>query len=137
MATTTPNIGLTLPAGTENVSRQVINGNWELIDTEIGKRKEIQQTGVNVTIPASSAITGRRIYSLGIGNGKVVVATEVQVPNDKFNEMRNAPYQFVTDTIVDQLTGATWVRISAIKLDEAVTTAGSIEVQIRVYYYDK
>ena len=36
MATTTPNIGLTLPTGAENVSRQIINDNNTKIDTAIG-----------------------------------------------------------------------------------------------------
>lgn len=36
MASTTPNIGLTLPTGAEKVSRQIINGNNTLIDTAIG-----------------------------------------------------------------------------------------------------
>ena len=32
MATTTPNLGLTLPTGNEKVSRQILNGNMQLID---------------------------------------------------------------------------------------------------------
>ena len=36
MATTTPNIGLTLPDGTENITRSIINGNNTLIDTAVG-----------------------------------------------------------------------------------------------------
>jgi len=36
MATSTTNLGLTLPVGTENVSRQVINTNMSTIDTAIG-----------------------------------------------------------------------------------------------------
>lgn len=36
MASTTPNIGLTLPTGAENVSRQIINDNNTKIDTAIG-----------------------------------------------------------------------------------------------------
>lgn len=36
MATTTPNIGLTLPDGTENINRSIINGNNTLIDTAVG-----------------------------------------------------------------------------------------------------
>lgn len=36
MATQTPNLGLTLPIGTENVSRQVINDNNTIIDTAVG-----------------------------------------------------------------------------------------------------
>lgn len=37
MATTTPNIGLTKPVLTENVSLTVINDNYDKIDTEFGK----------------------------------------------------------------------------------------------------
>ena len=37
MATTTTNLGLTLPVGTENVSLSVLNGNMSLIDTFAGK----------------------------------------------------------------------------------------------------
>ena len=36
MATTTPNLGLTLPIGSEKVSRQILNGNFSLIDTAYG-----------------------------------------------------------------------------------------------------
>ena len=36
MATVTPNIGLTLPAGNEKVSRQTINDNMTIIDTAFG-----------------------------------------------------------------------------------------------------
>ena len=36
MATTTPNIGLTLPAGAEGWKRSVINGNFMILDTKIG-----------------------------------------------------------------------------------------------------
>ena len=36
MASTTPNIGLTLPTGAEKVSRQIINDNNTKIDTAIG-----------------------------------------------------------------------------------------------------
>lgn len=36
MASTTPNIGLTLPTGAEKVSRQIINTNNTIIDSKIG-----------------------------------------------------------------------------------------------------
>ena len=36
MASTTPNIGLTLPTGTEGWKRSVINGNFKILDTKIG-----------------------------------------------------------------------------------------------------
>lgn len=37
MATTTTNLGLVLPVGTENVSRQIINDNNSIIDSAIGE----------------------------------------------------------------------------------------------------
>ena len=36
MATTTPNLGLTLPTGAEKVSRQIINDNMKKIDNSFG-----------------------------------------------------------------------------------------------------
>ena len=51
MATQTPNLGLTLPVGTENVSRQVINGNNTLIDTFAGGvNTAMDQMGANLGI---------------------------------------------------------------------------------------
>lgn len=51
MATQTPNLGLTLPVGTENVSRQVINGNNTLIDTFAGNvNTAMDQMGSNMGI---------------------------------------------------------------------------------------
>ena len=40
MATSTPNIGLTLPIGTENVSRQIINTNNTKIDEFVNSIQE-------------------------------------------------------------------------------------------------
>lgn len=51
MATQTPNLGLTLPVGTENVSRTVINGNNTLIDTFAGNvNTAMDQMGSNLGI---------------------------------------------------------------------------------------
>lgn len=41
MATLTPNLGLTLPAGDENVSRQVINDNMMIIDNAAGNNSSL------------------------------------------------------------------------------------------------
>ena len=41
MATLTPNLGLTLPAGDENVSRQVINDNMMIIDAAAGNNSSL------------------------------------------------------------------------------------------------
>lgn len=51
MATQTPNLGLTLPIGTENVSRTVVNGNNTLIDTFAGNvNTAMDQMGSNLGI---------------------------------------------------------------------------------------
>ena len=51
MATQTPNLGLTLPVGTENVSRTVMNGNNTLIDTFAGNvNTAMDQMGSNLGI---------------------------------------------------------------------------------------
>ena len=50
MATTTTNLGLTLPTGTEHVSRQIINNNMQLIDDNaptLSSKETLQlETGV-------------------------------------------------------------------------------------------
>lgn len=44
MATTTPNLGLTIPTGAEHVSRQIINENMQKIDTAVGDIQTITGT---------------------------------------------------------------------------------------------
>lgn len=78
MATTTPNIGLTLPVGTENVSRQVINGNWNLIDTEFGKRKEVKSGTVTISVPTSSSVGRVSHGTQSIGTNITVIGTQVE-----------------------------------------------------------
>ena len=46
MATYTPNLNLTLPAGTENVSRQVINDNMTAIDNAYGTLESYMYGGM-------------------------------------------------------------------------------------------
>lgn len=65
MATTTPNVGLTKPIGTENVSRQVINDNYDIIDSEFGKRKPIMYTDYWQEVDASG-------FHMEMGTGEVV-----------------------------------------------------------------
>ena len=56
METTTPNIGLTKPVLTENVSLTVINDNYDKIDTEFGKLTNLFKiTSYNCTISSLSA----------------------------------------------------------------------------------
>lgn len=60
MATTTPNIGLTKPTGTEFVNRSIINENWDKIDAAFGNIdvdgmfKTILYTASNITVNANN-----------------------------------------------------------------------------------
>ena len=66
MATTTPNLGLTLPAATDNVSRTTINTNFSLIDTAFGG-------GADITSQLSAVRTGDTIYGYAFQLGKIVI----------------------------------------------------------------
>lgn len=61
MATTTPNIGLTKPTGTEFVNRSIINENWDKIDTAFGN----VQTDLNTKQNGLSIyVTSEKSYSV-------------------------------------------------------------------------
>lgn len=104
MATTTPNIGLTLPLGTENVSRQVINANWTLIDTEFGNRKVIttETRTLNIpSVPAHTAVGARIVRSISeISNSINVLGYEIFVSSDSdMTALINAPYTISVSVI--------------------------------------
>lgn len=80
MASTTPNIGLTLPTGAEKVSRQVINTNNTIIDSKMGavpdgknlqgeidalNSKMTTKTAVSVTAGTNVVIDVNRTYLCG------------------------------------------------------------------------
>lgn len=58
MATTTTNLELTLPAGTENVSRQIINTNMQKIDTAFGELddRQVQVRTATGTVSSVAAL---------------------------------------------------------------------------------
>lgn len=65
MSTQTTNLGLTLPAGTENVSRQVLNNNFSIIDEDVATRENPAFSGAfslnrreNTTIGHNSVAAG-------------------------------------------------------------------------------
>lgn len=72
MATTTPNIGLTKPAGTENVNLSIINENYDKIDEAIGlNATEIAKlTGLFkiVTYNASFSVSKNYYTSISANN---------------------------------------------------------------------
>lgn len=76
MAIQTTNLGLTLPIGTEQVSRQVINDNMTAIDNAVGAVPSGQNLQLQVTNNATE-ITGLKsaINSIGLGieNGILVI----------------------------------------------------------------
>lgn len=71
MATQTTNIGLTKPDGTDNVSRQVINDNYDIIDTEIGKRMVLKYEDFTVWVTMPN-------YS-GMEIGEEITKTQIDI----------------------------------------------------------
>ena len=65
MASTTTNLGLTLPVESENYDLDVVNGNNQIIDEAMGDvetaLEEINQASVSDTIAAVDAINGEVI----------------------------------------------------------------------------
>ena len=58
MATTTPNIGLTKPTGTEFVNRSIINENWDKIDTAFGNVQtdlNTKQNGLSIYVTSETS----------------------------------------------------------------------------------
>lgn len=71
MASTTPNIGLTLPTGTEGWKRSVINGNFMILDTKIGAVGNTSlQSQIN-TLSSNLTIKSYEFTNIGFNAGDV------------------------------------------------------------------
>lgn len=75
MASTTPNIGLTLPTGAEKVSRQIINNNNTKIDTAIGTLNGKILNRQNRTYVSTVSAFNEYCTNLSVGVGADVAAT--------------------------------------------------------------
>ena len=72
MATTTTNLGLTKPAGSEHLSLNVLNGNWDLIDAFAGLA--LAMVGQNkswITNDNADNYTDTGVYFFSTGNTNV------------------------------------------------------------------
>lgn len=141
MATTTTNIGLTLPASNENVSRQVINGNWELIDTAIGNRKVITTETRTLEIPSVPIHTaiGKRLVrkSSEVDSAKHVIGYEVLPLTDSDMEaFRTAPYHVVVNVTHTGTHGPDshdWIVMDAIQDTDNSSYVDALTVTIKTY----
>lgn len=102
MASTTPNIGLTLPTGAEKVSRQVINTNNTIIDSKMGavpdgKNLQGEIDALNSKIASSadtvvSNIAGVKsalqTFAASLNRGESKLVTIVQTNSSETNIMR-------------------------------------------------
>ena len=142
MASTTTNIGLTLPASNENVSRQVINGNWTLIDTEFGKRKEIKSASFNVSIPAvaQNASDGRVFRAeTYIDETITVIGYNIVVAREDMDTVKNAPYTIT----VAMLHGPgvvpdthDYMCVDIVKNTTATANTPAVTITVRYYYFE-
>ena len=69
MASTTPNIGLTLPTGTEGWKRSVINGNFTILDTKMGA---VGNTPLQTQINTLSSQLGEKTYAISASSMAVI-----------------------------------------------------------------
>lgn len=92
MATVTDNIGLTLPEGSEYVSRQVINGNWQLIDNYM----DAPSHSTDLTVGTRTGTKGGRSCSVGYsvrasGNNSLAAGNMVSATgNNSFAQGSNS-----------------------------------------------
>lgn len=81
MSTTTTNLGLTKPVGTENVSLNVINGNYDILDAAAaGSRVWYCTCGTSATTQAKTA-TATGLTELETGDLFIVTFTNAQTYN--------------------------------------------------------
>ena len=134
MATATPNIGLTLPVGTENVSRQLINGNWSLIDTEFGKRKEIKRGTFTLNIPsaAQAVMTTIAHISQNVGTNITIVGTEIY-NSGNISDLKH--FSIGTNVLFNSFSGEVWLVVDVRKASNTSATP-QMAVTMRYYYYE-
>lgn len=72
MATTTPNIGLTLPSGTEQITRQVLNDDFTLIDTAVGTLNS------NLIWTVAGSIVGTNTITVPATWGEIDIAVLIE-----------------------------------------------------------
>lgn len=81
MATTTPNLGLVLPSGTENVSRQVINNNNTIIDSVVGCKVLTPSVSFELPQSAGDSVT----YTMdGITSSHILISWNFSVSKENF-----------------------------------------------------
>ena len=93
MASTTPNIGLTLPVGTEKRSRAIWNNNFTILDTKIGA------VG-NTSLQAQVTALNSQIASdwTGCADYKETIESSANVVLQSFGKMRMLTFQGATRT---------------------------------------
>ena len=113
MASTTPNINLTLPTGAEKVSRQIINDNNTKIDTAIGTLNSnlapltngIQRITTSSTVSHTLTFSNGTVALIGVAsaNGQAyglyyaVKGTSLNI--DKVAEGNNISYSTTSDSV--------------------------------------
>ena len=66
MSTQTTNLGLTIRTGSENVSRQIINGNFAIIDDAVGKPSSLATTDKSNVVNAVNEIHNKVIKKANV-----------------------------------------------------------------------
>ena len=138
MATTTPNVGLTKPIGTENVSRQVINDNYDIIDSEFGKRKPIMYTDYWQEVNASGFHmergSGEVVGDITINNSTIETAQGITIDKILGVELRTISTLTSACHFMTSINPA-FITLVFTKVDSSASSLGSHEnIYLRILY---
>lgn len=138
MATQTTNIGLTKPAGTDNVSRQVINDNYDIIDEEFGKRKPILYTDYYQEVDASGfhmeRETGEVVGVIDITNSAIATAQGITIDKILCVELRTISGLTSACHFMTSINPA-FITLVFTKVDSSASSLGSHEnIYLRILY---
>lgn len=144
MATQSPNLGLTLPIGSENVSRQIINDNNLIIDGAVESNSEALAIVINGDTAPKAITSGQYLFiknhttlptggyhaTANIANGAAVTSSNVAQDADGIANALNgnipwfnptsAPTQRITTSGTYTATKNAWYRIILSKHDSAL-----------------
>ena len=162
MASTTPNIGLTLPTGAEKVSRQIINANNTIIDSKMGavpggqnlqgeidalnsKTTRVQNFGIgeiqaelvtSVTIAANSA--GMPFNNVNLKTGNVLKNFSVGTINDIPDTVKGIVYLWSNNSSCIAIDTIAWdngkVSMNLKNISSSSVTITSIRLLLFGYY---
>ena len=130
MATTTTNLGLTKPAGTDAVDIAVINANMDKIDTAVASSAGAYSL-YNGNLAPGGSVTIENMSQYRV----IVVTFSSNTPSSSFN-CSTSFYYYTTLNYLPIVWGGTntWVRLSVSGTTFEFLSSGNADVRIKTIY---